>query len=401
METHYKYYTADQLLNDPDFLQAELHPTLKNRKCWDDIASENKSFADELSLARKILARIKEAENSYSLQKEEEARLWKRIQDENKKSRLRKTINITLATAGVAAVLALVFIINFYNEKEKENANADYMAIIETAKQAEDKSGNIQLLLSDNKKLNLHGKESEIEYEKEGDIRINSEKVQMAQEEKKEQSFNTLIVPVGKRSFVTLAEGTKIWVNSDTKVIYPVQFAAAKREIYVEGEIYLDVSPNEKAPFVVKTKDSQITVLGTQFNVTAYGNESNTNILLVEGKVEVELPGKSKNILSANQMISFNNETKSSSIKEVNVIDYIAWKDGYYQFRKQPMDIVLNRIAKYYGLKIEWDDPVGQLTCSGKLDLKDDPRDIFSTLQKAAPIEINSNNERIEIKVKP
>ncbi len=400
METKYIHYKADQLLNDDYFLQSELHSTAESREFWRAMENKHDSLAKEIQIARNILIQIKKNTESPVLPNQEEIALWERINRVNRKYDNKRIAYISLI-ATAAAAIALFFVLN-KGVDSVENNHADYLSLIESAKGVEDKSGNIQLLLSDNKKLNLHGKESEIEYEKEGEIRINSEKVQIADEDKKpEESLNTLIVPIGKRSNVTLADGTKIWVNSDTKVIYPIQFGATKREIFVEGEIYLDVNHNEKAPFVVKTRDSQITVLGTKFNVSAYANDPRMDVVLVSGKVEVQLAGKEKSVLSPNQLISYNKSTKKSEISQVDISDYVAWKDGYYQFSKQSLDVILNKIAKYYGVKIIWDDHVGRLSCTGKLDLKDDPKDVFTLLAKAAPIEIDTNNESIHIKVKP
>ena len=84
----------------------------------------------------------------------------------------------------------------------------------------------------------------------------------------------------------------------------------------------------------------------------------------------------------------------------VNTQDYVAWKDGYYQFKHQKMNIVLEKLCKYYGVKIHWDDKVSELTCSGKLDLKDDLDKVFNALRNAAPIEIEQTNEFINIIVK-
>lgn len=401
MDTKYKHYKADQLLNDDYFLRSELHPTVESKKFWKTMESQYDSLSKELQIARNILYQIKRNTESPFLPEKEELDLWERINRVNRKYDSKRIVYFSLIGT-VAAVLFTLFVLNKNIENQTQDKNADYLSIIESAKDAEDNSGNIQLLLSDNKKLNLHGKESEIEYEKEGEIRINSEKVQIADEDKKqEEALNTLIVPIGKRSNVTLADGTKIWVNSDTKVIYPIKFNANKREIFVEGEIYLDVNHNEDAPFVVKTRDSQITVLGTQFNVTAYANEPNMDIVLVDGKVEVELAGKGKNTLSPNELISYNKTTNKSEISRVNVSDYVAWKDGYYQFNKQTMDIVLNKISKYYGVKMVWDQQVGNLSCSGKLDLKDDLKEVFKLISKAAPIQIETINEQVHIKTIP
>jgi len=404
MPKKYTHYTADQLLNDDYFIQSQLHPTKTDRAFWDALEKENEQLAKEIQLARMVLKHVKGNNAAPILSEKSEKELWERIQVINReyanKWSQRKQFILTFS-AGIAATVAILLVTNLIKDLYTPTKTTDYTAIIESAEKQVDDSGNIQLVLSNNQKLNLHGKESQIEYEKKGEIRINSEKVELAEKEKLDEAFNTLVVPVGKRSHLTLADGTKIWVNSDSKVIYPVQFGKKQREIFVEGEIYLDVNPHKEVPFILKTRDSEVTVLGTEFNVTAYENELKTDIVLVTGKVEVKLPGNQKATLTPNQLISYDAETNKSHISQVDITNYTSWKDGYYQFRRETMDIVLKKVAKYYGMRMTWDKEVGYLVCSGKLDLKDDPEEVLSALEKAAPIEIARNSEIVNIVVKP
>ena len=399
MNHKYAQYTSDKLLTDDYFLQSELYPTEESKLFWSEIEKQDSQLSKQINQARLVLQTIRDESYEPVLEEKEETILWERINYINKR-RSGKKILLLSAIASAVAVIAALLILNKTHEVNLQET-PDYISLIESAEQVQDDSGNIQLVLSDKKKLYLHGKESEIEYEEEGEIRINSEKVQISEEEKLEQAHNTLIVPVGKRSHLILADGTQIWVNSDSKVVYPVQFGSTKREIYVEGEIYLDVNHNPDLPFVLKTKDSEITVLGTQFNVTAYKNETQTDIVLVEGKIEVNLPDQEKSILLPNQLISYNTETQESTLRNVeDMADFTAWKDGYYQFRQQTMDTVLKKVAKYYGLQLEWNEQMKTLTCSGKLDLKNDPAEVLRVLTKAAPIEVEQIGDKYAIIIK-
>ena len=145
----------------------------------------------------------------------------------------------------------------------------------------------------------------------------------------------------------------------------------------------------------------EIRDLGTQFNVSAYENESSSDVVLVEGKVEIKAKGLKKSTLNPNQLFLYDNQSNKSSVSNVDTKDYVAWKDGYYQFNQQRLNIVLKKLCKYYGIKMNWDEKVNELTCSGKLDLKEDLDEVFNALQKAAPIEIIKNDEYINIIVKP
>ena len=272
--------------------------------------------------------------------------------------------------------------------------------MISTIPPTDNPSENVQLVLSKEKKISIEGKDIQLEYTKEGNININSEKTITKKEERKEdkiQTFNQLIVPIGKRSSITFTDGSQIWVNAGSRVIYPAQFTADSREIFIEGEIFLDIVHDTKRPFIVKTRKMEIRDLGTQFGVSAYDNEANSHVVLVEGKVEIETKGERKSTLNPNQLFLYNNKSNEKSIHQVNTQDYVAWKDGYYQFNHQKLDIVLEKLCKYYGIKIHWDEKIHELTCSGKLDLKENPEKVLNALQNAAPIKVEKIDDQVFI----
>ena len=161
----------------------------------------------------------------------------------------------------------------------------------------------------------------------------------------------------------------------------------------------LHVSRDEQKPFIVKTHQMDIKVLGTQFNVTAYENEANMQVVLVSGKVEVNLD-KCKNVLAPNQMFSYDSKIHKGKITTVDTDDYVAWKDGYYQFHQQPLKEIVKKLSRYYGVRIYCKEPADKLSCSGKLDLKESLDEMMKALKEAAPIQIENKYESIEIKVK-
>lgn len=400
MVKDYTGYKADQLLNDDYFLESELHPTENNRLFWQQLQTQNDSLAKEIEAARYFLKHIKVSAETSDLSFGEQKSLWKRIQTANQEyDKKKRRVSFIKITAAIAASLLLLFIYEWYSIYSFKH-EVDYEAIIQSVPQTNDSAQNVQLILSENKKLSIEGKETKVAYNKEGNISVNSLEVEVEEEKEETQSFNQLIVPIGKRSSITFVDGSKIWVNSGSKVIYPAKFTDDKREIFVEGEIYLDIVHDEKRPFIVKTRKMEVRDLGTEFNVSAYENESNTNVVLVEGIVEILVKGEKKSTLIPSQLYQLNNLNNKSSIQNIDTKEYVAWKDGYYQFRQQKLDVVLEKLCKYYGIKISWNDEVGALSCSGKLDLKEDLDEVFNVLRKAAPIEITRNEENINIIVK-
>lgn len=400
MGKDYTKYKADELLNDDYFLLSELYPTEKDRKFWNQLQQADSVLAGEIESARLFLKDIKRISNNPILLVDEEKELWKRIQITNALYDKHKKKNRFLKIAvSIAASLLIILTYGWhtlYNQKQVIN----YEAMISTIPQTDNPSENVQLVLSKEKKISIEGKDIQLEYTKEGNININSEKTITKKKERKDdkiQTFNQLIVPIGKRSSITFTDGSQIWVNAGSRVIYPAQFTVDSREIFIEGEIYLDIVHDTKRPFIVKTRKMEIRDLGTQFGVSAYDNEANSHVVLVEGKVEIETKGERKSTLNPNQLFLYNNKNNEKSVHQVNTQDYVAWKDGYYQFNHQKLDIVLEKLCKYYGIKIHWDEKIHELTCSGKLDLKENPEKVLNALQNAAPIKVEKIDDQIFI----
>jgi hypothetical protein len=338
---------------------------------------------------------------------EDQKLLWKKIVQG---SFLRKRIQprrLWYMAASVAASLLLLFGAYFYNHSYIQNISIDYQAIVE--KSTVEKQEKVQLV-SSGKMLDIEGNNVELVYDKKGEINIPTDAgtevdVNMNPNVKANAtaSLNQLIVPYGKTTSVILSDGTKIWVNSGSKLIYPSVFAENKREIYVEGEIYLEVVKSENQPFVVKTNALEINVLGTFFNVSAYKNDENQSVVLVTGSVSVKgNKEKTTKTIQPNQKYTFEKNTNISNVQQVDVFDYICWKYGFLSFKKEKLSAVLKKVERYYNVRMDCDaSEIDRTTLSGKLDLKEDIAETFRIISITAPIQYEIQNEMIKISVKP
>lgn len=198
-------------------------------------------------------------------------------------------------------------------------------------------------------------------------------------------SYQQLITPPGQRSMVILADGTRAYVNANSRLVYPTVFKPERREIYVEGEVYLEVSRDEQRPFVVRTHEMEIEVLGTKFNLSAHPDEEEKSVVLVSGLVRIAAKGKQQGIvLQPNQRYAQYKGT--SEVKCVDASVYTLWTQGLYAFEHEPLRQILSRLERYYGVHISCDDAVANLTCSGKLDLKENVSRLLKELSGALPI---------------
>ena len=406
MRRNYTTYTAEELLNDDFFIQSELHPTEETRSFWSALVTENPKLGKEIRIARHFIQEFRQRTPSASLSSEEVTGLWRQIEAQNRKYKSNPKRRYWLVAAVAAAASLCLFLFNPFTVEEK---SIDYQSLITSLPQ--EKSQDIQLL-SDKEKLLIKGKESQITYNPTGEARIHAEEIQNqtqtassshVKEKKTETEIQLckLIVPAGRRSSLELADGTKIWVNSSSTVIYPNLFTGDKREIYVEGEAYLEVAHDSEKPFYVKTQTMNVRVLGTRFNVCAYQEDSQQQVVLVSGKVEVETHDQQNQILTPNELFDYDKQQSKVSVTKVDTNDYISWKEGYYQFSRQELSVLFKRLSRYYAVPIVWDETVGSLSCSGKLDLTRQIDDVLDNLKKAAPIRIEHDHEKIIIKYNP
>jgi len=316
--------------------------------------------------------------------------LWVNIEVNNKKNiqKKKKYFHILSVLLGSAAIFVFLFWITMIISNKKDKNYQSFFSAETVNKTITD----VQLHLANNKTVPLTGENVKIAYNKEN-IAVNNSKIVLKDESPSDQkqTLHELVVPWGKRSMLTLSEGSKIWINAGTRVAYPVVFDNNKREIYVDGEVFLEVSPDKDRPFIVKTKKIDVEVLGTKFNVMAYEKDTIQNIVLVSGIVKIHNNNQKKVItLMPNEMYSFGNGL--SKIQTVDVEGYISWKSGIYQYNSVSLGEIMKRLSHYYGCSIDCSSQVSQMKFSGKLDLKDTIEMILEGIAQIAPITYRYDN---------
>lgn len=170
---------------------------------------------------------------------------------------------------------------------------------------------------------------------------------------KKEQlAMQTITVPTGQRVNLILSDGTSVWLNSRTTMTYPVVFGKKTREVKINGEAFFDVAKNKKTPFIVYTKNSELEVLGTKFNVADYGKECSFSASLMEGSIKIYNANKKGNTLtlSPNTMVSFCGDSLVK--KEIKDFAHYRWKEGLICFKEMSFANVMKELEKCYGIKI-------------------------------------------------
>jgi hypothetical protein len=197
---------------------------------------------------------------------------------------------------------------------------------------------------------------------------------------------NFLTIPRGGQFFVQLADSTKVWLNSESQLKYPVAFVDGEtRQVeLLYGEAYFEVSPSTKhkgSKFKVKTQMQNVEVIGTEFNIKAYKDETTIYTTLVKGKVAVS-NSNNKEILAPNEQSRISGSNSTISIAEVDVYNEISWKKGLFVFKGMPLKNIAKVLSRWYDVDIDFADPaLGNVKFNGVLNKNQKLEDILTTIK--------------------
>lgn len=213
-------------------------------------------------------------------------------------------------------------------------------------------------------------------------------------------SFQTLYVPAGQRAELILPDSTKVWLNANSKLVYPSSFKEGIRQVELDGEAYFDVRHNGDNPFVVRTKSMNVTVLGTEFNVSAYSGIEEFNIALLRGSVELNSPDLSRKYrMTAGEQVLYRDGKYVSD--QIGSMDYFKWKEGLLSFNNQPIHVIIEKLRLYYDIRIEVADlPFLKERYSGKFRVKNGIEQVLKVLQLEHKFTYVKDNELNLITIK-
>lgn len=320
------------------------------------------SRMDIRNIVRNLIDYFK-MQNETPSQKEM-AEIWSKIKEgiEKKKRRRRKKY-ILVAIALAAAFIGCIWL---GLEWSSFNDKSDISMIAAQMSNESIEGEDIRLIVSQEEVLHVK-KGSTVTYSQDGIVSVDEEKVS---KNVTENLYNQIIVPKGKYTRLILADGSSLHINAGTKVIYPKHFEKSKREIFVDGEIFIDVKRDESAPFVVKTAQFEVQVLGTAFDIKAYSDTfENAEVVLVRGKVNVKSKsGKELSLSPDDKAVILSDGLIEKS--SVDAEEYVLWTKGILSLNNDPLNVVLAKLSRYYGVDIHCTDNISDIKIAGKIDLE-------------------------------
>lgn len=307
---------------------------------------------------------------------------------------IRKTVRWITWSKYAAVILLFVSmgIFWFVNEEKQEVENVAVTKI-------EHGSMKAQLVLANGRRVDLVP-ETNLQLEEEGGTRIltldNMVKYSGMDSlvgQSTEVKYNTLIVPRGGEFSLELADGTRVWLNTESKLRYPVAFTGEERRVEMDGEVYFEVAKNREKPFVVTVNGVDIRVLGTSFNVSAYQEDVVTT--LVTGKVQLK-KGDEQLVLLPNQQAIWSDD--KFKVKQVDARNYVLWKEGIFYFEDIDLETILDDMARWYNVNIFYVNPtLKKMKFSVEIKCYEDINEILRRIEQTKRVKFEIKDRTINV----
>lgn len=216
-----------------------------------------------------------------------------------------------------------------------------------------------------------------------------------------EVDYEEVYVPKGERIQMMFQDGTRAYLNSDTRLKFPKKFGLSERKVFVSGEAYFVVTKNPRRPFIVNIDDMSIKVLGTSFNVHAYPEENDVTVFLDEGKIALTAPTKEQYILNPSEKLIYDKESRKCTITKIQQSQNISvWKNSVISFQDTPFSEVIKTLNRWYNVEFIIDDPEVlnnylTITCENT-----NLENVLNGLENIAPVKFIRENDRIKVSVK-
>ena len=172
------------------------------------------------------------------------------------------------------------------------------------------------------------------------------------------EEYNKLTTPIGGEYSLVLSDGTKVFLNADSELKYPVEFSDGKRIVDLKGEAYFEVHKDSLRPFVVRVNGAEVTVLGTSFNVNTYGDDGQIYTTLVNGSVRVSsVKNGQAEVLKPGMQSVMDVQSGQLTVREVDVEPYVAWREGRFVFRTMTLDLIMRQLQRWYDFEVFYQNP--------------------------------------------
>ena len=285
----------------------------------------------------------------------------------------------------------------FFEQKFPQHVNLD-----------QSKIAGVELILADGKRVLLDGSGRQIQDHGVSGIKDDSlqgltyVQAKALDEKVTVVLYNTLKVPTGGFYQLELSDGTRVWLNAESELRFPVQFGTGEREVYLKGEAYFDVRKDVARRFIVHLKESNVTVLGTSFNIKAYGDEDYIYTTLVEGKVRFTSEKEHEEVTLRPGMQSvLNLKSGKTELKEVEVEQFTAWRQGRFVFPSTTLGDLMCQLKRWYDIDVVYLSPEAKgYEFRGAINRDMDLKNVLAIVEKTSNVVFDINGRTIKVTIK-
>ena len=320
----------------------------------------------------------------------------KRVQGQRKIERKRRWMWVMSAAAAVAIVLCCCLFV-YYRANTEQKVNVAVQKIVPG-------QYNAVLEMADGSTYQLGEQQYSLQEKTGNQIKVDSTLLSYLPVNKRSDVlqdivYNKLSVPKGGEYRIELEDGTKVWINSASRLRYPVVFSSNSREVYLEGEAYFEVQRDVDRPFIVHSGEQKVTVLGTSFGISCYASEANDYTTLVSGNVKVDFErGKQSFMLEPGMQVAYNKESGIAIEKKVDVAEFVAWKNGKYIFNQKRLEDILSTLSRWYDFEVFYrNEDVKEVLFSGELRRFDDFSYLLRLIERTSDVKFVIDKKVVQV----
>ena len=209
--------------------------------------------------------------------------------------------------------------------------------------------------------------------------------------------YNTLIVPVGAEYRLLLSDGTQVYLNAASELRYPTRFTSRKREVFLKGEAYFEVSRDTTRHFTVRTAGMDIEVYGTSFDVDAYEDNREVSATLTSGKIKARCQGREYDLVPG-QQVRYDPATGKTKVEEVCTEVYTCWKDGYYYFEAVRLEDIMQTLSRWYNIQAFFVQPeLKDIEFTGRLKRYEEVGQLFRKFEQTRNIRFERKGNSVVV----
>ena len=321
-----------------------------------------------------------------------EHRLLQKIHHSKNKNKVR-AIKKYLIAAAISAIALAAGMYQYFSPNQPLEISKNS----ETEKNSDINSDQAVLTLSDGTKVNLNQANTGVLTTQQNVEIVGNEGLLLYSKNAANHTassqtvYNTLKTPNGVQYHLALSDGTRVWLNGNSEIKFPVLFNGEDRAVELSGEAYFEVAKANK-PFKVNTGNTIVQVLGTHFNVKAYKDDSNVKTTLLEGSVKVSNLGKERILKPGQEAVCSDSEI---SVHQVDVELAVGWRSGLFTFNNEPLEQVMKQISRWYDMEVVYADAKPKILFTGIIPVRDNIQKALVPVGEAANLSFSIRENKI------